>query len=407
MDLHDLAKTVMQRCEVLAAFTETPGMLTRTFLSDPMHGVHASIREWMTQAGLQVRVDAVGNIIGRKVSHVKDAKVLLMGSHLDTVKNAGKYDGILGVLIALALAETLVDKQLPFHLDVIGFSEEEGVRFGVPFIGSKAIAGTFDTSLLELNDANGISVSEAIGAFGLNPDTISEAAYNPENVLGYLEAHIEQGLRLAATGAALGVVSAIVGASRAKISFFGSAGHAGTSPMNLRHDALTGAAEFILSVESYARQTPELVATVGCIEARPGAGNVIAGEVELSLDVRHIQDTLRYEAVQTLKTKAESISQARNLSFQWQDLMDQAAVPMAKSLIQLLKDAASPNIPVLSSGAGHDAMIMATLTPSAMLFVRSPNGMSHNPKETVLVSDVELALQTLVRVVENFSKHKH
>lgn len=399
MDIHDLAKTVMQRCDALAAFTETPGMLTRTFLSEPMHGVHASIHEWMTQAGLQVHVDAVGNIIGRKASHAKDAKVLLVGSHLDTVKNAGKYDGILGVLLGVALAEALAHTPLPFHLDVIGFSEEEGVRFGVPFIGSRAIAGSFDKSLLELKDVKDISVAEVIANFGLNVDDISNAAYQPENVLGYLESHIEQGPRLAAADSALGVVSAIVGASRAKISFFGHAGHAGTSPMNLRQDALTGAAEFIMSVESHARQTPELVATVGRIEAKPGAGNVIAGEVELSLDVRHIEDAIRYQAIQNLKAKAEAISQTRNLKVQWQDLMDQAAVPMATLFVEHLKNLTGPNVSVLPSGAGHDAMIMATLTLSAMLFIRSPNGISHHPQEMVLLTDVEMALQTLVRCV--------
>ncbi len=397
VNVETLAQTIMQRCDVLAQFTETPDVLTRTFLSQPMHDVHKAMQTWLEQAGLQVRVDAVGNIIGRKVSKTKDAKVFIIGSHLDTVKNAGKYDGMLGVLIGLALAEAFIHIDFPFHLDVIGFSEEEGVRFGVPFIGSKVVAGSFETSMLELKDANGISVKEAIRAFGLNPENIPQAAYNPKDALGYLEVHIEQGPRLAAEHQALGIVMAIVGATRAKVSFTGSAGHAGTSPMNLRKDALAGAAEFILFIESYAKSVSDLVATVGRIEAKLGAGNVIAGYAEISLDVRHIEDDVRYKAVQALKEKAKAISQERGLELTWQDLMDQAAVPMSEKFIQSLKEIATSDVPLISSGAGHDAMIMAALTPSAMIFVCSPNGISHHPDETVLVGDVKSVLEMLIK----------
>lgn len=392
---------IMQRCEVLAQFTETPGQLTRTFLSSPMRDVHRTLQNWMEQAGLQVRVDAAGNIIGRKVSTHKDARVFLIASHLDTVKNAGKYDGILGVLIGLALTEYFKNQDLPFHLDIIGFSEEEGVRYGVPFIGSKAIAGRLDKAMLELTDAEGITVAEAMRAYGLHPEDIAKTAYDAKDVLAYLEVHIEQGPRLAAENQPVGIVTAIAGASRAKLMFTGLAGHAGTSPMHLRRDALTGAAEFILWVESYAKSLPELVATVGQIAARPGAGNVIAGQVDLSLDVRHIEDQVRYQAIKDLKEKAQTICKARGLEMYWQDLMDQPAVPMSETLIAQLKTL-NLGLPLMPSGAGHDAMIMASLTPAVMLFVRSPNGISHNPEECVWVEDVKVALEVLKKFLTEF-----
>jgi allantoate deiminase len=405
MNIKQLSQTIMQCCDLLAQCTETPPYLTRTFLSQPMQDVHAHVRSWMEQAGMKVRIDAVGNIIGRKVSEHKNAKVFMLGSHLDTVKHAGKYDGMLGVLLGIALAEACKDKTLPFHLEVIGFSEEEGVRFGVPFIGSKAIAGALDKSTLELSDSSGITVSEAISNFGLNPESIPQAAYRKDDVMGYLEVHIEQGPKLASLNQPLGIVSAIVGTTRVTLSFTGLAGHAGTSPMNLRKDALAGAAEFILAVESYAKSRPDLVATVGRIEAKPGAGNVIAGNVEMSLDVRHIEDSVRLQAVKDLKVNAKNICEKRGLELHWQELMDQAAVPMSSHLIKLLEQAAGENIPLMSSGAGHDAMIMASLTPSAMLFVRSPNGISHHPDEMVLVHDVEVALDTILKFIAMNSDH--
>jgi allantoate deiminase len=400
INIQEFAQQVMQRCDELATCTETPDFLTRTFLSTPMQTAHALMQNWMEQAGLKVHIDAVGNIIGRKVSQDPNAKVFLIGSHLDTVKNAGKYDGMLGVLLGIALAEVYKDQELPFHLDIIGFSEEEGVRFAVPFIGSKAIAGMFDKSMLELTDSHNISVAKAIHNFGLNPEQISQAAYETKDVLGYLEVHIEQGPRLAAENQPIGMVTAIVGATRAKLSLTGLAGHAGTSPMHLRKDALAGAAELILAVETYAKTIPDLVATVGRIEAKPGAGNVIAGDVELSLDIRHIEDSLRHQAVQILQEKAETICKRRGLELRWQTLMDQAAVPMSDELTKALTRAAGHHAPLMPSGAGHDAMIMASLTPSAMLFIRSPNGISHHPDELVLVGDVEVALEVVVKFTE-------
>lgn len=397
-----LAKTLMTRCDALARFSETPDELTRTFLSKPMRGVHRALRGWMTAARMSVRVDAAGNIIGRLAAGRADTPTLLIGSHLDTVRNAGKYDGVLGVLMGLALVEALAGETLPFHIDVIGFSEEEGVRFGVPFIGSKAVVGALDEAMLELTDPEGISVREAIRTFGLNPGDLPKAAYDPTQVLGFIEVHAEQGPRLAAENAPVGVVSAIAGANRARVTFTGKAGHAGTSPMNLRQDALTGAAEFVLEVERLARETVGLVGTVGNLEVKPGAGNVIPGEVSLSLDVRHSEDNVRHEAIKAINTQTINIAEARKLKLEWQALMDQSAVPMDKNLLQNLGETAG-DVPVIPSGAGHDAMILGGFVPSAMLFVRSPNGISHHPDELILKEDVAVALEVLERFVRKLA----
>ena len=397
------ARTVMTRCDELARFSEVEGEITRTFLCEAMQETHAVLRTWMTAAGLRVRVDAAGNIVGRLPAEKPDAPVLLIGSHLDTVRNAGKYDGILGVLLGLALVESL-GEPLPFHVDVIGFSEEEGVRFGVPFIGSRAVVGKLDEGLLELADPSGINVRDAICAFGLEPADLSNAAYDPQQVLGFVEVHAEQGPRLAALSKPVGVVSAIAGATRARVSFTGKAGHAGTSPMNLRRDALTGAAEFVLEVEQLARGIPDLVGTVGQLAVKPGAGNVIPGEAVLSLDVRHSEDGVRLEAVKNLKDKAVVTAEARDLGLNWNTLMNQKAVPMDGGLLELLKEAAGEDVPLMPSGAGHDAMILGEVVPAAMLFVRSPNGISHHPDELVLEEDVAVALEVLSGFVETLAR---
>ena len=386
----------MTRCDALARFSEDEGALTRTFLSEPVHETLAAMRGWMEEADLSVRVDAVGNIVGRREARDKNAPVLLVGSHLDTVRDAGRYDGMLGVLLGIAAAEVLRDEAFPFHLEIIGFSEEEGVRFGVPFLGSRAVTGTFDKRMLELRDENGVSVAEAISNFGLNPAEIPEAAYDPEKLLGFVEVHIEQGPHLEALNRPLGVVNAVAGATRARVTFTGQAGHAGTTPMALRRDALAGAATFVLEVERYANGVPGLVGTVGQIAASPGAPNVIPGAATLTLDVRHAEDEVRLEAAKVLQAKAAEVAGARGLSTDWQELMNQAAVPLDLSFQTKLKEAAGVDAPLMPSGAGHDAMVMAPFTKTGLLFVRSPNGVSHNPAETVLAEDVAAALEALV-----------
>ena len=396
VDFAQLAQEALKRCQVLSCFSEEPGRLTRTFLSPPMREVHRTLAGWMEELGMAVRVDALGNLIGHYPGHSPNAPLFLLGSHVDTVRDAGAYDGALGVTLALALIRGLGGKRLPFALEVIAFSEEEGVRFGVPFLGSKAVTGQFEPDLLRLKDAQGQTVAEAIRAFGLEPAHIPQAAYNPAQVKGFLEFHIEQGPVLEALGYPLGLVEAIVGQSRLEVAFRGRAGHAGTTPMHLRRDALAGAAEWMVLVEREARDEPGLVATVGLITALPGAANVIPGEVRMSLDVRHPYDEVRSLAVANLVTRAQQVAQRRGLELGYRTLHEQPAVPCDPKLSEMLAlSVQAQGYPVhrMVSGAGHDAMIMSALCPSALLFLRSPGGLSHHPEESVWPQDAEAALR--------------
>jgi allantoate deiminase len=310
------------------------------------------------------------------------------------VPRAGAFDGPLGVLLGVALIEALGGKRRAFAIEVVGFSEEEGVRFGVPFIGSRALIGDLDEALLARKDANGISVANAIRNYGLDPAQICEAQ-SRDRALGYLEFHIEQGPVLESLGLALGVVQAIVGQSRLEIRFEGHANHAGATPMHLRRDALAGAAEWISAVEHYANGIPDLVATVGRVDVTPGAGNVIPGAVALSLDVRHPDDATRGAALGALLEYAAQFASRRGLQFSSEVRLDQPAVAMDARLSDALVHAAARHgLPAhrMNSGAGHDAMILARQMPAAMLFLRSPGGISHHPDELVVVEDVAAAL---------------
>ncbi|MGC2659195.1 MAG: allantoate amidohydrolase [Bryobacteraceae bacterium] len=396
------AEEVIARCLAIAQCTETPGSITRTFLCDAMHDCHRLVRGWMEAAGLGVRVDAMGNLRGVYPGTDGQRRRLIIGSHLDTVPNAGAYDGVLGVVLGISLVEGLQRRPMPFDIEVIGFSEEEGVRFGTPFLGSRALVGRAGDTLA-LRDSEGITVDAALRAFGLDPAGICEAAVEPDAVIGYLEFHIEQGPVLESVEQPLAVVEAIAGQSRRRLRFIGKANHAGTTPMHLRRDALTGAAEWISFVERYAKATAGLVATVGHIDAKPSAGNVIPGEVNASLDVRHANDDVRSAAVQLMLAKAEEIAQARGLQVQCEVLLEQSAVAMDSGLVAVAEQALkSCGVTALrmTSGAGHDAMIMAEKVPTVMMFLRSPGGISHHPDEAVLVEDVELALRVGERFLE-------
>ena len=382
------AQTVIARCRTLAQYSEEPGFTTRTFLSEPMHAVHGCLRSWMEAAGMTVTVDHVGNLRGCYQAARPRAPRLFIGSHLDTVPRAGAFDGILGVVLGVALIKVLTGRRLTFEIEVVGFSEEEGVRFGIPFIGSRALVGDLDEELL----ARG--VSEAIAAFGLDPTRIKEAQVGPD-ALGYIEFHIEQGPVLDILGLPLGVVDAIVGQTRGDMAFEGTANHAGTTPMNLRHDALAGAAEWIGAVEREARATSGLVATVGSLNVSPGADNVIAGIAKASLDVRHADDAVRRGSVSRLTECAQQIATRRGLTMQWEPRLDQPAVAMDPGLMNLF-----PPAHRMTSGAGHDAMIMTRRMPAAMLFLRSPGGISHHPDEAVLVEDVAAALESGMTFLE-------
>ena len=391
------AREVVSRCRLLATFSDEPGFTTRTFLSDRMRNVHAALTQWMTQAGMDVQVDAVGNLRGfyRGAAPGTSPGVrILVGSHLDTVPQAGAFDGVLGVVMGIALVTSLRGVRLPFGIEVVGFSEEEGVRFGVPFIGSRALVGSVDAPLLATTDARGTTVAEAIVHFGLDPTRLDEARI-AEGSLGYLEFHIEQGPVLDTLGRSLAVVERIVGRTQADATFVGAAGHAGTTPMEARKDALAGAAEWIGRVEDEGRRTPALVATTGLIDARPGAANVIAGRCRVSLDVRHGDDAVRTTAVDRLRATALAIAARRGLTVKWTTLFEHAAVAMDPALVNTLSRAVErsgvrPH--VMSSGAGHDAMILAARLPVAMLFLRTPGGLSHHPDESVLEGDVASAL---------------
>jgi allantoate deiminase len=391
----ELAEEVIARCQKLATFSEDPAGTSRTFLSAPMHDVHREISTWLQPSGIPVRVDAAGNLRAIYPAQAEPAPRLLIGSHLDTVPNAGAYDGILGVVLAVALLKALNGRRLPYFIEVVGFSEEEGVRFGVPFIGSRALVGRLDGKLLETQDARGISVRRAIADFGLDPAKISQASLL-DNAFGYLEFHIEQGPVLDNLGLPLAVVDAIAGQSRLEFIFRGRANHAGTTPMALRHDALAGAAAWISIIEQEAKNISGLVATVGSVQVKPGATNVIAEQARLSLDVRHCDDRIRLKAVQNFTDKAQQIAGRRGLNLSWKSFLNQPAVAMDSFLKDQINQAirktgCEPHRMV--SGAGHDAMILAERMPAAMVFLRTPEGISHDPKESVATRDVEKALE--------------
>jgi allantoate deiminase len=390
-----LAAAVIERCRRLASFSENSQDLCRTFLSPPMRDVHREITGWLSLLNAHTRIDAAGNLHAIYSGTDSSAPRLLIGSHLDTVPNAGAYDGMLGVVLGVALVDALEGKKLPYAIELIGFSEEEGVRFGIPFIGSRALVGRLDEELLGRQDSHGTTVRKAIEDFGLNPAGISREKVG-EDIGGYLEFHIEQGPVLENLGRPLAAVDSIAGQTRMNFVFTGRANHAGTTPMNLRFDAMAGAAEWITTVERIGKSASGLVATVGRVETKPGATNVIAGEVVLSLDVRHASDELRRNAVTELAKQADDICQHRGLSVRSLLGMDQSATamdPMLTEQIEIAIKSSGCEPHRMVSGAGHDAMIVAEKVPSAMIFLRTPGGISHHPSESVSVEDVEKAIE--------------
>lgn len=375
-----------------------------------MADLHVALANWMKKARIACRIDEAGNLFGRFESCSQQGNVpaLLIGSHLDTVPNAGKYDGVLGVMLGLSLIEAVQrsELKLPFALEVVGFSEEEGVRYGMPFIGSRALVGDCDAALLNKKDAAGISVAEALRTYGCHPAEIATAERSVGEIIAYLEPHIEQGPVLQSENSPLAVVTAIAGQTRAAIHFVGQAGHAGTVPMQLRRDALAAAAEWILEVERIGQQTSGLVATVGTIEALPGAGNVIPGEASLRLDVRHSDDVVRKSAIENLKEFGETLQSRRRVSFQFETTHEHSAVPMDRGLTEHLEQsiAAAGYRPLrLPSGAGHDAAVMACRWPATMLFIRCRDGISHHPAESVSLADTTAALTAMWHFVQRLA----
>jgi allantoate deiminase len=399
------AHAVMERCDTLAGYSEEPDRLTRRFATDALRQAMATVEGWMRAAGMAVRHDAVGNLIGRYEADKPNAKTLLLGSHLDSVRDAGKYDGPLGVLVALACLERLHERgqRLPFAIELLAFADEEGVRYHTAYLGSKVVSGTFDPAYLSQVDADGVAMEQAIRRFGGDPSRLAHDRRQVDDLLGYCEVHIEQGPVLEARQLPVGLVTAIAAQSRFALSFTGAAGHAGTVPMELRQDALCAAAEFVLTVERRARDTPGLVATVGQIAAQPGASNVIPGLATLSLDVRHQDDAQHEQACRQLRERAEQLATQRHMALDWQIVQESRAVACDPALAGLLERAIESlgyEVLPLPSGAGHDGVALSELTPIAMLFVRCKGGVSHNPAESVATEDVAVAIEVLSRFLE-------
>jgi allantoate deiminase len=395
-----LAVQVVARCRALAEVGRMRGRLTRPYASRAMAEANTVVGAWMAEAGMAVRMDAAGNLIGRVDGTDRGAGTLLLGSHLDTVRDAGAFDGPLGVLAAIGAVARLREdgRRLPFAVEVIGFGDEEGLRFGTAYLGSRAVAGTFEDSLLGLSDEDGVTLAEALAGFGGDPAGIAGASRRGERLLGYFEVHIEQGPVLERLGAPVGVVSAIAGATRAEVEFTGEPGHAGTVPMDARRDAACAAAELVLVVEAAARETPGLLATVGRLSAQPGAPNVVPGSAIASIDVRHSDDAVRLDAVAALRDAARAIALRRRLEVEWRPRLDDPAVAVEPGLTEHLVAAvadAGLDVHRLASGAGHDGVALARLTGIAMLFVRCAGGLSHHPGESVAEADVSVALDVV------------
>ena len=377
----------MRRCDELGAISDERGRLTRTFASPAMRRANKLVGSWMREAGLQVREDAAFNLLGRWNSTQRSAKTFLLGSHLDTVCDAGKYDGPLGVLTAIAAVQLLRERkiELPFSLEIVGFSDEEGVRYQTAYLGSRAFAG-----MLTPADLSRIEEKQIV-----------KARRNKNEFLGYVEVHIEQGPVLEKSNLPVGVVSAIAGQSRLRVEFHGVTGHAGTVPMDLRRDALAGAAELVLAAENCG-----VTATVGKLEVESGASNVIPGKVSLTLDVRDQNDLRRVAAVNSLRAKANSVAKKRGLKIVWTPVQQTAAVPCDKNLTQIFsRCVAQRGLEVLKlpSGAGHDAAALSAICPVAMLFVRCKGGISHNPAESVKTSDVRVAIEVLADFIQTLA----
>jgi len=399
------AREALRRCEVLAAISATDGAIERVYLSPEHARANATVAAWIEAAGMASWQDAAGNARGSYPAATEGAPVLLLGSHLDTVPNAGRYDGILGVMIALAVVERLHERgeRLPFAIEVLGFADEEGVRFGRTLLGSCAVAGTWEDAWWGLEDGDGTTLREAFVAFGLDPERLRDAELDPATIVGYLEAHIEQGPLLLDADQPLGMVSGIMGAKRFDLTMTGEAGHAGGVPMRHRRDALLGAAEIVIAVEQVALEAG-IVGTVGRLQAFPGAANVIPGIAEFSLDLRAATDVQRDQAWDAIKACAVEAAAARRLAFSEELRHEAPATSSDRRLSEAveagIRAVTGKDAPELLSKAGHDAMAVAALTRYAMLFIRCGNGgVSHHPDESVTEDDVALAIDAFEAAV--------
>ncbi|AMJ94174.1 allantoate amidohydrolase [Alteromonas stellipolaris] len=399
-EFSDAAALVMARCEALGSLSQNPTCLDRRYLTEQHKLANQLTSGWMIEAGMTTWQDSVGNIWGRYASAVPNAPHLIIGSHLDTVPNGGKYDGMLGVVAPVTLMAIFSGegRQFPFHIDIVGFCDEEGTRFGTTLLGSRALTGKWQDEWRRLKDEDGISLEDAMKNFGLDFDAINSATIAQTDLLGYLELHIEQGPVLEQENLPVGVVNAIAGAKRFSLTVTGMAGHAGTVPMSMRHDALCASAEMILAVESISQQRPGVVATVGKIENAPNGVNVISGRCQFSLDIRSEEDTLREAALAEILQKINDIAVLRNVELKIEQTHSAPAVHCDSALQNtLLKGVTEAGIvpKVLASGAGHDAMAMAEICPVAMLFTRCKGGISHHPAESITTDDVAASLAVM------------
>ena len=402
-----MASRIVRRIDELAAISASPEGLTRICFTPEHRRAADLLLSWMTGAGLSARMDAIGNVIGRYEGETPGLACLMLGSHFDTVRDAGRWDGPLGVITALECVAEIArsGRRLPFALEVIGFADEEGVRFSSTLLGSRAVAGTFDEAILEARDAGDVTLRDAIEAFGLDPGAIGRAARRRADIHAFVELHIEQGPVLEAAALPVGAVTAISGASRFLIALEGVAGHAGTVPMRLRRDALAAAAECILAIERLCGGDPRLTGTVGQIIARPGAPNVIPGNVSFSADIRAADDELRETTVSAMTSAIGEIASRRELTARITKTHANRTVRCAPWLrAQIAEAIAVDGHPVLElpSGAGHDGMAMIDVTDIAMLFVRCRGGVSHHPDEHVAEEDVGAGARVLLRFIENF-----
>ncbi len=410
MTTHDasLGARAMAMIDDLARHTDVPGQLTRLYLSSAHRQAAEHVARLMREAGMTAFIDAAGSVQGRYEGAVPGAPALIIGSHIDSVVDAGRYDGNLGVVLGIVAVAELArrGRRLPFAVEVVAFGDEENVRFPTNLSTSRALAGTYDPVWLAGTDRHGTTLREARIAFGGDPDGIAALARPRGSVIGYLEAHIEQGPVLEAEDRPLGIVSAIAGITRARIALIGEAGHAGTVPMPMRRDALAAAAEMIAAVESLGTRRPDTVATVGVADVRPGAVNVIAGAVDITLDARAPDDGVRREMVAAIRAEIEAIAARRRIGMAWNTFMESPATPMDASLGAALEAglAAQGLAPrLLLSGAGHDGVAIASLAPVAMLFVRCRGGISHNPAESITTADADAAARALIGALDHLS----
>lgn len=407
LDEPDAGARIMRRCDELAAISEPGEGVTRLYLTPEHRRAAALLERWMTEAGMETRIDEAGNVVGRYHADSGGGPYLIAGSHMDSVIDGGRYDGPLGILTALDCVAVLdaAGRRFPFGIEVVAFGDEEGTRFRTTLAGSGAVAGCFDAQLLEATDANGVTMREAMAAFGLDPDAVFAARHAPDDVAGYVEVHIEQGPVLEAENLPVGVVSAISGQTRAQVTLQGVANHAGTVPMALRRDPLLAASEIALAAEAIARARENTVATVGVVRVEPGAVNVIPGTVSMTLDLRARDDGTRASAWQEFQETARRIAARRGVDIRIDLLLDLAACHCAPAFVRQFEEAVSRGgfRPVLlPSGAGHDGMAMARLTDIGMLFVRCKGGFSHSPAESVEAGDVAAGAAILLSFLENF-----